>query len=152
MFTLRYLTGWLALVIASAGPLPLWMHHALSHSHTSYAHGTYSHVSHSHAGSCEHHHLTSDACLPVAQRANASDNSPESSGRGETSKPAAGFNPTPDTHDCFICYQLSQAASSAMFFAVEISSLPPIVSGNTIEEISIATICGWHTPRGPPTA
>lgn len=157
MFTLRHLTAWLALVIASAGPLPLWLHHASSHSHANHEHGAHEHgahspLGHSHAGSCHHHHLASDASSQLAQRTTASGNSSDASGQGGTCERPLGVNATPDAHDCFICYQLSQAASAAMVYALESCSLPPVVSGNPLDEISIATICGWHAPRGPPTA
>ena len=152
MFTLQHLTAWLALVIASAGPLPLWMHHASSHSHASHEHGADGPVGHSHAGLCHHHHLASDASSHVAQRTTTSEKSADSSGQEETCQRPLGVNAPPDAHDCFICYQLSQAAAAAMVYAPESCSLPPIASGNTLDEISIATICGWHAPRGPPTA
>lgn len=143
MFPLRQFTGWLALVIASAGPLPLWVHHAWCHTelcstgcHSEHCHahaggeqGAHSHASPSHAGRCGHDHQHSAT--------STSDNS-------------AGLSGTASEHDCFICYQLSQAASSAVVLSVECSSLPPIASSSAVGDFSIATLCGWHTPRGPP--
>lgn len=143
MLPLRQFTGWLALVIAIAGPLPLWAHHALCHTelcsagchseqchaHAGGEHGGHSHAGPSHVGGCGHDHQH-----PATS---ASDDS-------------AGLSGITAEHDCFICYQLSQAASSAVVLSVECSSLPPIASSGAMGEFSIATLCGWHTPRGPP--
>jgi hypothetical protein len=138
MLPLRQFTGWLALVIAIAGPLPLWAHHALCHaelcstgchSEQCHAHAGGEHGAHSHAGGCGHDHQH-----------------PATS----TSDDSAGLSGITAEHDCFICYQLSQAASSAVVLSVECSSLPPIASCGAMGEFSIATLCGWHTPRGPP--
>lgn len=143
MVTLRQLTGWIALVIASVGPMPLWAHHTLHHAHVGCSQTCnadadgQAHPGHTHVDSqqCAHQH--------TAQAHQAGD---------LTDQRPAGWHGTSDQHDCAICYHLSQSASATGILSVVSVVLPPSLSCGLAHTTSFATLCGWPAPRGPPTA
>ncbi len=140
MTSLRQIIGLLALALASVGPLPLWMHHAVCHTHSrclthssdcghAADSGTHAAVE---ENRCGHSH---SAATVIPQRSRGSSASPE----------LAQLE-----HDCFVCYQLSQAAAASALVSAKVAKLPPITSVVTQRTCVTADLNGLYAPRGPP--
>ncbi len=143
MVNWRKIFGLVTLVIASAGPLPLWLHHAQCHPTACHIHdhtagglsetGGHSHIT------CAHDHGS------VVDSSTGQLSTGQLSTDGTTLQLSA-----PHDHDCAICYQLSQVSSAALTAVISSSELAPTASDLLHLQFSIATERGLYPPRGPP--
>ena len=142
----RQIIGLSMLVITSAGPLPLWLHHQLvhsgclsngsmvcDHSLTADAHGATDHHRHSHVA-CDSR-ADDDLAISPVDGDNGFIQSPQMSD---------------EQHDCSMCYQLSQVSSPGMI-CVAVVAVPVVESPRA--DAGLHTITSLRTPyrpRGPP--
>ncbi len=132
MYTLRQIVGLLSLVLASAGPSPLWMHHAACHSHP-FACG--SSVAESAAiACCGHSHVAqADAELSLGEA-------------------VATIGNHQTEHDCFVCYRLSQSASASGCLPASVAIHVTSSAGVSDRVVYPVELSGLFAPRGPPAA
>ncbi|MCA9133858.1 MAG: hypothetical protein KDA45_11915 [Planctomycetales bacterium] len=130
----RTLFALLALVIASVGPMPLWLHHLASHSAAH--HALSSSMAADVHGCCHGHHCHG---------------APSASQDGQESAPQPPAWTTP-AHDCFVCFQLAQT-SWAVCTAPDVTRgrMPPEFS-LVSEFLFVPTVGCPAPPRGPPAA
>ncbi len=146
MFQWRKILGLITLAIAIAGPLPLWWHHALCHSNLSCSTSSgHAHVdcnqnethSHTHSAGKNSHSSDSSACTSPA--------------RNDNLIATSVVEPSLHSHDCWVCFQLSQSASAGFDIALAIGQAVSHESAISCPQFQPATVCGLFSPRGPPS-
>ncbi len=154
----RRLIGMAILALASAGPIPLWLHHQISHGEHSTCCGTSDTIAHDDTPSCagatvcgsEHaaHATSIHQCSGGEHTEAAAECKVVGS---EVAADAAVLIPA-DDHDCLVCYLLSQSASPAAV-SHHVASAPVIESVTIqLQQNDASVIRSTHPPRGPPTA
>lgn len=144
MIDWRKILGFVALAIASAGPLPLWWHQALCHSHAS----------------CTSTCQVQVNCNPIDADCHTHEDCGESQSEpnSDCSSQACDETLTVHTsvesgsgvHECWVCFQLSQSASSGFSIACASGQLFSFESYISCRQFLSATLCGLYSPRGPP--
>lgn len=145
MIDWRKILGFVTLAIASVGPLPLWWHQAMCHSHTSCSTTCQVQVDCNQIDTHCHTHVD------CGDR-QAEDNSDCSSQTCNEKLPAGSSAESGShEHDCWVCFQLSQSASSGFCIACASGQPFSIDSHVSCRQFLIATLCGLYSPRGPPS-
>ncbi len=141
---LRQLVGLAMLALASVGPLPLWMHQQAVHCcHPAGDLSSESCTDAPGSGATE----SASACSTDRECcAESLDQATDGSVRA-----AAGFLQSPSTHDCAVCYQLSQSASPVALFTVFACVFAADGFVAIAEQRLAVTVDNSHPPRGPPT-
>ncbi len=143
MHALRQIIAVLSLALACAGPLPMWLHHVVAHSH-------------SHAIA---HSRTGASCGP--QRSETPDqhacgiHSEQACKLGHAAKSPTACDVAAIAeaeHGCFVCFLLAQAADKSVWTsaAVIFSPLPEFVANG--EPFRAQLLLSSNPARGPPTA
>ncbi|QDV24163.1 hypothetical protein Q31a_24760 [Aureliella helgolandensis] len=158
----RQILSLFALALLCAGPIPLWFHHAQCH--VSDCHSGQCHASLDAHGSA-HCHGTGDVSEGHTHAANSSSSSRELGSVSEdcplalpgdhlgvagTASGNLSSGGVPHSHDCLVCYQLSQAGSASFCVqAVSAEHVPSYVPSVGLIH-SLACIEVPQPPRGPP--
>lgn len=151
---LRYTMGLVALAIASAGPIPLWLHHTLCHTHLGHLHsadgvGCHAHLHIAEAPVTDQPITDQPVADETAATCVANDrvcHHPQTSPLAPSGAQAIGSF----EHECLVCYQLSQVSAPPMAFVPACFALPPVDSLAGVEPNFLATVVGLYAPRGPP--
>ena len=150
MFQWRKILGLVTLVIASAGPLPLWWHHAQCHSNVSCSTSFgQAHVDCNQNDTHNHTHAADEKSHPTESSAGTS--SAGTTPACEDNLCATSVSePSAHAHDCWACFQLSQSASVEFDIAQAIGQPITYEAAFTGPRFLPAAICGLFFPRGPP--
>ena len=133
MIFLRQSMGLIMLAIASLGPAPLWLHHELSHAHCP--------DSAEKNGDCAGHYHSPTVLDPSIDR-DYGEHRPSAPPQGEAS---------PGAHDCWICFNLSQAPSVCLIGSLSDQALFVFDAASPGDVLFRAAVFCPHPPRGPPT-
>lgn len=141
----RQLVGLAMLALASMGHLPLWMHQRVVH--CCHPAGDLSGESCTQTPGCG---ASEPASVCSIERECCGELSEQAT--GDSDRAAAGFLQSPSTHDCAVCYQLSEPASPVGLSTV-FACVFAVDGFLAIAEQRLAvTVDNSHPPRGPPTA
>ena len=135
MIWLKHLIATFSLVIASAGAIPLWLHHHFCHLECSSNHSVcHSHVEH---GSCNHHPVKSIPVTEVLVR--------------DVGQPSL-LQLESAHHDCQICFQLSQLAVRQLVSDTGFRKTIHIEPTRSILQVFQKFADSSNSSRGPPAA
>ena len=145
MAACRFVLNLLAIAVALAGPMPLWLHHATCHGPGCAAHrdapASHAHCDHHHA--CHAHHGAADETMAAHDAVSAEDAREQG---GESERVVASH----DHHACFVCFQLAQSSMAAIASATSVAVPMAIAGPQRIVPIYLDAVGGPNPPRGPP--
>jgi hypothetical protein len=153
MNLLNQVTASIVLVIASAGQLPYWIHHAQCHSGDSHVRCmVLKHVHHAEQVHHAEHEQTHACSIHSHQRSKSSDNT--SDALKKLSRPEVrdiSIKDVPDHgHSCALCYFLSQSSTlSTIANSCEIEALVERLNSSLISQSSQDGF-GVYSSRAPP--